>query len=624
VVTTKRHWIKQPILWIILLGFALRIGGIGYGLPYLFHPDEKRQILEAFAMAGAGSPLSVTYVYPVFHSYVLLVLYGLIYGVGKLIGVYQVPNDLAFHFLVDPTLFIILSRLLSVASGLATVYVIYRIGCLLFSSRAGWIAATIALANFLLVQISQWALVESLICFLGIMAFFFMLKGIREQNMSLFLWASIFSGLAISSKYQGIFLVPPLLSAIWFSGHQDRIKKLLYSGILLFLFGTIGNLTWFFQTGAMWDRFLVLGGEAQFGISSAPIFSNNVFDYTLWFISQLVIQQGLVGLALVAGLFYAIWRRSSVDLVLLVFVFLMLYGLSQSSLRQLYFGSMMLPILCVFSGRLIADLFKITLFRTRGGLRAALVTAVILPSVIGLIRTNLLKSHPDTRVLAKQWVEKNVPSDSKIAIDWYAFGPPLTNLTPPVLKGPRNLESSGGLLPETLADRYQTYVSEQGTYYEVESVIHPKTNPTWPQSMPVEARQRSEESPFLKRAYSWFQFEDLELLRNRGVELIIISSYSYSYFLIDQDPNKKPTFNPFFREDTLTRNRQASEYNPAHTFGLSFFLAERARSWYEQFLVNPEQNGVSLVKEFYPSQKNWGPVIKVYQVQEKQTGGSIG
>jgi hypothetical protein len=50
---------------------------------------------------------------------------------------------------------------------------------------------------------------------------------------------------------------------------------------------------------------------------------------------------------------------------------------------------------------------------------------LILPTAAKSIKADVLFSGTDTRIEAKEWIEKNVPSDSKIALAHTFFSPPL-------------------------------------------------------------------------------------------------------------------------------------------------------------------------------------------------------
>ena len=132
------------------------------------------------AILVAWFPLPITLIYPLLHNYVLLVGYALIWVLGRGMGFYKTAEDLGLHFLNDPTLFVLLSRFMSVLMGVAIVILVLRIGRLLFSETIGRIAAFLAAVNFLLIQISQWALPDALLVFCTTSGFYLLFLGLKE------------------------------------------------------------------------------------------------------------------------------------------------------------------------------------------------------------------------------------------------------------------------------------------------------------------------------------------------------------------------------------------------------------------------------------------------------------
>jgi hypothetical protein len=63
------------------------------------------------------------------------------------------------------------------------------------------------------------------------------------------------------------------------------------------------------------------------------------------------------------------------------------------------------------------------------GLVVAIVTVLFVAQpLISSIRFGFLLTQTDTRTLAKDWIETNIPVGAKIAVDWPIYGPPLATL----------------------------------------------------------------------------------------------------------------------------------------------------------------------------------------------------
>ena len=49
-----REWVRWALVGLIVLGAGLRVWGITFGLPYLYHPDEPLGVSVAINMVKTG------------------------------------------------------------------------------------------------------------------------------------------------------------------------------------------------------------------------------------------------------------------------------------------------------------------------------------------------------------------------------------------------------------------------------------------------------------------------------------------------------------------------------------------------------------------------------------------
>ena len=86
------------LIFIILsAALALRLLGIDFGLPYVFDPDEAVIVNHAVAF-GRGDLNPHYFNYPSLFMYIMFVIYGLIYVVGWLTGIFASTVDFARLF----------------------------------------------------------------------------------------------------------------------------------------------------------------------------------------------------------------------------------------------------------------------------------------------------------------------------------------------------------------------------------------------------------------------------------------------------------------------------------------------------------------------------------------------
>lgn len=613
---------KKLLLFIILLlALGIRLYSINYGLPFVVGPDEKRQVFDALSMGARHSLVPLEYTYPAMHKCLLLLLFSIYFSAGYIFRIFSGIPDFIFKFLIDPGSIFLLGRLLSIFFGVALAIPVYLMGRNLFSENIGIIACILAMFMFNLVAHSQWVVSDILLTFWSTWAFYYILRCMLTESTKDFIFTGMFIGLAIATKYQGLYLIIPFLTMLIINIKTFILKKRIAQKIFLSLFimavfGSLGNLGFIFNFRESIQRFIELRDE-KMGISSLQPFSHNFFSVAIWFVKEIIIQEKTLGAVLILGVLYSIYNHSRVDLIFLAYLFICLFSLVGFGFRFLHLLVYSFAVLCVFAARFI-ERFNQIIFKKRYRFSYSLIVAsiVVISPINNAIQADIKRLNPDTRILAKKWIEKNIPTSSKIAQDWYDFSVPLQGEIPWLFQDEKIKQYYMRYFSEDIRQRYRDYATAKGIY-DLTQIRYESEEPIWPLDMPGEAIARAEKIPLVKRLYCWFNFYTLEDLKRMGISYVIISSYSYNHFLLDDDPNKKTgLYNPHILEDTLGSNRQAKTYNKDSRYGLLFFLAKRARDFYLPLLNLERQNRhIKLVKEIYPDSQHLGPVIKIYKLE---------
>lgn len=604
-------------LLILAVALGLRLWGVGYGLPFIFHPDENRQILDSLGMAERMSVFPEEYSYPALHKYLLILVNGSYFSVGRLLGEFKGPSDFALKFLEGDSSVFLLSRLLSVGFGTGLCLLVYRMGARLFSKTAGLIALALTAGMFHLIQHSQWAIADIFLAFFTTAALYYIMLSVSEPGRKNTALSFFFAGLAISTKPQGVFLLLPLLlSRVFilkdrgFALNGGFLKDLSTGLAVLLPAALLGNLSWIFNFSAVYEKFKMLSQVAHLGISSKEPFTPGLFTLLKWFSTELVRQEGPLGLVILAGVIYAAVKRSRKDLLFLSYLAVFFFAVKDWAIRYLHLFVAIFPVLCLFAAGMAEDILSRA--RLKGWVSALLVAAVILPSASFSIETSIIKGELDTRAEAKQWVDSNIAPDTKIAVDWYEFSIPLLSSTPVYLQNPKARDYFERNVNGRVKEGYEDFLKDK-TVYRIFPVIYSTAKPNWPEEMSQEARKRAMTKEVYRELYSVFNFHTVEELKKEGVRYIILTSYGYANFLLDDDPEKngQAVFNYLFREDLLSFNKQGDSYDETSPFGLLYFLNKRARDFYSPLL---EGKTARLVKEFAPSGRRPGPFIKIYEI----------
>jgi 4-amino-4-deoxy-L-arabinose transferase-like glycosyltransferase len=208
---SRVEWVLPTVL---LLGAIVRLWGINFGLPHTeCRPDETALVSRSIQFfSGDFNPHF--FVYPTLYMYVLFGVYLVYYVFGQMLGVYQSPDDLMREFVLDPSHLYLLDRLLSAGFGVATIAVVYLLVQRVYGFWAGAIAALFLSVAPLHVRDSHFGVTDVSQAFLIVTAVFFIccLEGERKGWKN-YLWAGIFSGLALSTKYTSLPLVGAFLVA---------------------------------------------------------------------------------------------------------------------------------------------------------------------------------------------------------------------------------------------------------------------------------------------------------------------------------------------------------------------------------------------------------------------------
>lgn len=217
---------------IILLAAALRLAGIGSGLPVLLYNDESYLVQNATHINWQDlSPhLFVWGSLPFYVVRLVTAAAGLV--VPTVTG--QAPDD----FLV--------SRLFSTLCSLATLPLLFGIGRRMAGRPAGLVAALLFAVSWPMVEVSHYASLEPLATFLVTLSAAGMLRWLDGDSRRR-VGAALVTGLAIATKYNAVLLLVPLTLIALTAPRApapalDRRRLALYLAALLAGTGALGLL----------------------------------------------------------------------------------------------------------------------------------------------------------------------------------------------------------------------------------------------------------------------------------------------------------------------------------------------------------------------------------------------
>lgn len=417
-----RPWIGQALLGAILLvALALRVDGVGFGLPALNDPDEPLFLATAFEMLRNHSLNPGWFGHPGTTTlYVLALIMVAVGGLGIATGRFADADAFAAAVYADPGILVMPARLFMVACGVACVWMTYRIGARLGGARIGLVAAAMLAVNAVHIEYSQIIRTDMQASLLMLLAAAAALAIADQGRRRDYILAGLFTGLACATKWPAAAIGLTAIYAGIYRARQGRggMRELA-------LFGLVATLTLFLVSPFLLiDHATVmknLSSEARPLHPGAT--GGGLFDNLGWYVSgPLLSSMGVGGLLL--AMLGTIWgaemdRRWA--LVVLPFCLVFLLVIAAQSLRWERWIVPLLPFVAIAAARGscgLADLWP-PAWGKRFALPAALV--LLLAPMLATARTEAGERRHDTRQIASAWLREHVPSGSSVLIEHGGF-----------------------------------------------------------------------------------------------------------------------------------------------------------------------------------------------------------
>jgi len=207
---------KRIILALILgAGAYLRLHNLDWGLPEVF--EEATPWRQAWQMWGFETgKLDFNphfFHYPALTFYIQWLGQAAIYLAGRISGAFASPYDMLAACEAEPYRFIVTGRLITSLFGIASIYVVYRLGRDIYSPIAGLLAALFLAFNLSHASRGQLITTDIPLVFFVLLAFIPILRIAREGKSKHYIWAGICVGLAAGVKYPGLLAGTGIIAA---------------------------------------------------------------------------------------------------------------------------------------------------------------------------------------------------------------------------------------------------------------------------------------------------------------------------------------------------------------------------------------------------------------------------
>lgn len=408
---------RREIFLILFLAFFLRVWGIGFGLPYLYHADEPIVVNHALAY-GSGDFNPHFFKIPPLVSYLVFICYGIFYLLGRGVGIFKSLADFEGLFLHDPTFFYLLARLIfGAVLGTASVWLLYQLIRRHFSEKLAVVTASFFAVAFLHVRDSHYIYLDIPLLFVMI-AFFFLAFRIAEERGNFrqnHLAAGALVGLAVATKYNGVVLtVPYVLSSFLAPRKGNRwLGGMLAALGAAFAYTILNPFTWL-DIHTFWREIT----------QQASATGRTGFLHPLTY----SLNGGIGPIALtvaVGGFGMGFWKREKKRLILLSFLISYYFLLAMKSQPYDRYALPLVPFALFFAGDFSIKLAGKFPKKSRNAWLGFLVFVTAFPPFAKSILTDKIFTQKDLRTEMKEWVEAAIPAGSRLALDAKFFMPGL-------------------------------------------------------------------------------------------------------------------------------------------------------------------------------------------------------
>lgn len=429
---------RAVLVFILLTAVAIGFAGIKKNLPFTQESDESIFVGRAVEMVSTGdlnphwfgNPGS-TVIYP------LAAAYGVWHAVTDGGNIIPPDGDIRANFEADSDDYYYIGRSLTILYFVGTVLLTYLVGRRVLSTAAGLAAALFIAASVPFVEHAQIVRTDSAGAFFGMLGLFFILQVEEKPTAPNRILAGGAIGLAVSSRYFLVALIPVLAAAelivlLRRRSHQTAISV---NDLAYPLIGPIAAFAAFvISTPYFFPDFDTARENIQNEARSTHLGADGLSrpENFIWYFRSAIpdaITPPVAILAL-AGTIIALVRRNVALLLCIAYGLIFIVGTSYS---RLHWQRWIIPVLPV-AGILAAYAMQETVSGISRRLRlpasavpAATVLAIALLLVWPAASTALhdvRDARPSTRLLAREWIIDNLPAGARVTGEWYTA--PLT------------------------------------------------------------------------------------------------------------------------------------------------------------------------------------------------------
>jgi 4-amino-4-deoxy-L-arabinose transferase-like glycosyltransferase len=428
-----KHVNRYGVLFatVLIIALLLRVWGINYDLPYIYHPDEpfSMGIIQNIFKTSNFNPHFFNY--PSLFFYINVLAYIPYYLLGKILGIFTTRNDILAPISIvmgvtksQMPSTVLLGRTITLIFGLGTVGITYLIGKQLTGKRTVGLFASLLLAVALPdVNLSRFITPDTFATFFIIASFLGSVLIYHQGKTRYYIFAGICAGFAASTKYNGGLIVLPMILAHFLHYRKHAFaNRNIYIGLAIsgfaFLAGTPFAAIDFpsFWAGIRYDSLHYSTGH--------PGMEGDTLKY---YLNYMWTTGGIIYALSILGIIRGIYTRSKEIILLSIYPIVYFLFINRYLVRNdrtflpltpflFLLAVFFLDFLIGFFSRLPSGSWRKV---SRFGFAALLLLTYTWPLSVTAKNTLRLTSV-DSRTTSRLWIADNLPSGTRIAVESYS------------------------------------------------------------------------------------------------------------------------------------------------------------------------------------------------------------
>jgi len=568
---------EAALLGLLLAGaLGVRIWGLGQGYPQFYgHVDEVGVAASIWNFFRSSTLLPTEFTYPACYSYLVAVGLWASYWLGLIPDIGGCGDSLILYSFVDPAWSALVGRCLSAGASTSIVLFTYLLGRRACNRGIAGGAAVFVAFSTVSVQQAHNALPDSSMALFAAICFYASWRIYERGHWFDYGMAGVAAGLVVATKYNGAFTALVIVAAHLVREEGGGWARKLMGGRLWMAIG-LACIALFSGSPYLFLAHEKYRTLMEYQVSSLG-FSLRETSPWWWIVRDLVVEEYAVGVLMLGGMGWALYRRKPLDYLFLAAWVPSFFYIGSWTRESWHYLLHFYPLLALGAGRLLQGLNRRFAVGRKGDWMFWIgVGLLVLPNLQQVVQRDRFLARTDTRATAAAWIEENIPDGARLGMTWLPYCPRLS------LKTARQSIFARYRGDERALVRLRQAWEGEPAYELVNLEVWLK-RPVVPDAY---RKTVDLEDPETRRIFSrgWLNPRQL---RKRGVEYIILPEAAYQRYLGEPPPAPEGS---------------AVRYH---------YLKNRA---YFSQLIAPENRATELVASFPPGRETRGGGIHIFRL----------